>query len=189
MAPTAIQPHMLGNSSKGFAMRKHALLAFAGLSLAYATPAAAQVALAPISYSHEFQVALEEDIGPREGEYLRTTVTRAIERALAARGVSMGGGAATIEVAIIDADPNQPTIHQTHRNLSLDSGRSVSIGGAELHAVLRGSDGQVLREINHRRYNHSISELLYPPGTWTEAHRAINQFARKVADAYVVSAR
>jgi hypothetical protein len=62
--------------------------------------------------------------------------------------------------------------------------------GRAVHRIQgRGSDGQVLREINHRRYNHSISELLYPPGTWTEAHRAINQFARKVADAYVVSAR
>lgn len=164
----------------------HAFLALTALSFAAAAPAAAQVSLAPIAYTPEFQTTLEEDIGPREGEYLRGVVERSVTNALTRRGVSLSqGGPVTIEISIVDADPNQPTMHQTHENLSLDAGRSVSIGGAELHAVLRGADGQVLNEVHHRRYNHSISELLYPPGTWTEANRAINQFARKVADAYV----
>jgi hypothetical protein len=71
----------------------------------------------------------------------------------------------------------------------LDPIRSVSIGGAELRAVLRNSSGDVVSEVTHRRYNHSLADLSGASTTWTEANRAIRQFARKVADAYTENAR
>jgi hypothetical protein len=157
--------------------------------LAFASTAAAQVALAPVSFSPEFQDSLNDDLGVREGDELRETVVNAVGRALARKGATVSGNASvTIEISIIDADPNRPTMEQIRAEPGLDFGRSYSIGGAELRAVLRGSDGSVLTEVTHRRYNHSIDELLGPPATWSEARRAINQFATKVADAYVAHA-
>jgi len=161
---------------------------FCGLAaLAFAhTAAAAPVTLAPVSFSPEFQVIVDEELGAREGEYLSRAVTTAVSRALDRRGASLGqGGDVTIEISILDADPNRPTMQELSHNPGLDFMRSYSIGGAELQAVLRGADGQVIRQVEHRRYNHSINDFLGPPSTWSEAERAIQQFARKVADAYV----
>jgi hypothetical protein len=69
----------------------------------------------------------------------------------------------------------------------LDYIRSFSIGGAELHAVLRDAEGNVLTEVDHRNYNQTLSEFhgSPPATTWSEARRAIRRFAEKVADAYV----
>jgi hypothetical protein len=155
-------------------------------SQAWAEP----VTLAPVSYSPEFQAALEEDLGQREGAYLSTAIEHAVSDALARRGATVGEGAPLlIETTIVDADPNRPTFEQLANTPGLDYMRSVSIGGAELHAVLRGADGRVLTEISHRRYNHSLEDLVGVPTTWTAARQAIRQFANKVADAYVEQSR
>jgi len=163
-------------------MRIRYLLAGAA-ALALATPAAAQST--PVSFSPEFQTALEEDYGVREGEVLRTAVTDAISRELARRGVSSSD--VSIEVTIVDAEPNRPTMQQLFDRPSLDF-QSVSIGGAELRALVRGANGATT-EVTHRRYNHNLADLSGAATTWTEARRAIRQFAVKVADAYVASGR
>lgn len=166
--------------------------ALAGLAaiLALSTSAlAAPVALAPVSYSPEFQAALDEDLGVREGEHLGAALTEAVRAALAERGASMGQGGFTIELTIVDADPNRPTMEQLADQPGLDAIRSISLGGAELHAVLRSADGLVVSEVSHRRYNHSIDEAaMFSPTTWSEARRAIRRFADRVADAYVAAA-
>ncbi len=158
-------------------MRIRSLFAGAAL-LAFAAPAWAQST--PVSFSPEFQTALEEEYGEREGEYLREAVTDAINAELARRGVSNPAG---IDVTIVDAEPNRPTMQQLFDRPSLDAS-SISIGGAELRATLPG--GEV---VTHRRYNHSITDIVVPAMTWTEARRAIRQFAVKVADAYIASPR
>jgi len=157
-----------------------ALLGVAALALASA--ASAQT-LEPVSYSPQFQTALEDDIGLREGEYLRDNVTRAIERAIARRNAPASG--VRIEVVIEDAQPNRFTMQQLRGRPDVDFMRSVSVGGAELRAVLRGPDGAVLGEVEHRRYTNSLRDLFFEPATWTDANRTIRQFAEKVADAYV----
>lgn len=161
--------------------------AFCSLAaLAFAQSATA-VTLAPVSFSPEFETELNEDIGTREGEYLRADVEDAVRGALARHGASIGSGGPTIEIVIVDADPNRPTMQQLADRPGLDPMRSVSIGGAELHAVLRGPDGQVITEIEHRHYNSSLAEFHgFPPAApWSEARRSIRRFAEKVADAYV----
>lgn len=160
-------------------------------AIAFATQAAAEpVAVAPISYSPEFQEQLDDELGVREGVYLSEQVTRAVARELAERGATMSESApVTIEISIVDADPNRPTFQQLTDQPSLDGFRSVSIGGAELRAVLRGADGSVVSEVSHRRYNHSLADLSGAATTWTEARVAIRQFADKVADAYVAAGR
>ena len=151
-------------------------------ALAVAASAQAQT-LEQVSYSPEFQTALEDDIGLREGEYLRENVTRAIERAIARRDVAQSG--VRIDVVIEDAQPNRFTMQQLRERPGVDPIRSVSVGGAELRAVLRGGDGAVLAEVEHRRYSASLRDLFFEPLTWTDANRTIRQFAEKVADAYV----
>lgn len=163
-------------------MRIRHLLAGAAI-LAFAAPAWAQST--PVSFSPEFQTSLEEDFGVREGDVLRSAVTEAIARELAQRGISSTG--LSIDVTIVDAEPNRPTMQQLFDEPSLDSS-SISIGGAELRAVLRNASGQTT-EVTHRRYNHSLADLNGPATTWTEARRAIRQFAVKVADAYIATPR
>ena len=163
--------------------------AFLGLAaLAFAQSASA-VTLSQISFSPEFQIELDEELGAREGEYLRSAVTEAVSNALTRRGASIGTGAdITIDISIIDADPNRPTMEQTMGRPGLDPMRSVSTGGAELRAVLRNANGQVVGEVDHRRYDETLSDVFVPPTTWTSAQRSIRQFAGKVADAYADAA-
>lgn len=170
-------------------MRLTLALASLAALLALSSPAgAAPVNLAPVSFSPEFQTSLDEDLGAREGEYLRADLIRAVSHELTARGATIGEGGVTIELSIIDADPNRPTMRQLSHEPGLDALRSISIGGAELRATLRGADGQVISEITHRRYNHNIQDAaLQAPTTWSEAQRAIRRFARRVADAYVAA--
>jgi len=151
-------------------------------ALAFAASANAQT-LEQISYSPEFQTELQDDLGPREGEYLQENITRAIERAIARRNVAATG--VRIEVVIEDAQPNRFTMQQLRSRPGVDPLRSVSVGGADLRAVLRRPDGTVLTEVEHSRYTTSLRDLFFEPLTWTDANRTIRQFAEKVADAYV----
>lgn len=167
-----------------------ALVAMSALGFASAA-AAEPVSLTPITFSSAFQTSLQRDIGVREGDMLRERVERAVSAALVRRGASLQNAAPiTIDVEIVDANPNRPTFHQLSRPPYPSLMESSSIGGAELHATLRGADGQVLDEISHRQYNYSFDEFRYErPTTWSEANRAINGFAEKVADAYLAHAR
>lgn len=162
-------------------MRIRHLLAGAAL-LTFAAPAWAQST--PVSFSPEFQTALEEEYGVREGEVLRAAVADAISREFERRGVT---NAASIDVTIVSAEPNRPTMQQLFDRPSLDF-QSISIGGAELRATVRSANGATT-EVAHRRYNHSLADLTGPAATWTEARRSIRQFAVKVADAYIASGR
>ncbi|MEZ5955889.1 MAG: hypothetical protein R3C27_01570 [Hyphomonadaceae bacterium] len=160
-------------------MRIRHFLAGAAL-LAVSSPAWAQST--PVSFSAEFQTALEEEYGVREGDVLRVAVADAIAREFARRGIS---NATSIEVTIVSAEPNRPTMQQLFDRPSLDY-QSISVGGAELQATVRSANGSTT-EVTHRRYNHSLADLSGAATTWTEARRSIRQFAVKVADAYVAS--
>lgn len=169
-------------------MRVTSLLAgIAALAFAHAAHAA-NVNIAPISFSPEFQESVDDDLGAREGEYLRNAVQEAVSEALTARGATLGGNGLTLEISIIDADPNRPTWQQISAQPGLDGMRSISIGGAELRAVLRNASGSVVSEVTHRRYNDTLADV-GAASTWSEARRAIRAFAHKVADAYAENAR
>ncbi len=170
-------------------MRSTLALASLAALFALALPAnAVPVNLTPVSFSPEFQSALDEDLGAREGEQLQGDLTRAVTRELAARGASIGQGGITIELSIIDADPNRPTWQQLTDRPGLDYARSISVGGANLRAIVRGPDGQVISEVTHRRYDYNIEDAgLRATTTWSAAQRAIRGFAQRVADAYVAA--
>lgn len=146
---------------------------------------AAPVTLTPVAYSAEFQTELDENLGVREGAHLSDIVARVVSRELTRRGATLTENAPlTIELIIIDADPNRPTFQQLADRPGLDYFRSVSVGGAELRAVLRDADGHVLREVTHKRFDYSLADLIGAPNTWTTARQAIWGFAAKVGDAY-----
>lgn len=159
--------------------------AICGLAALALAQSAAAVTIAPVSFSPEFEVKLSEELGASEGDYLRTYVEEAVQEELAREGVQLGSGGGAIEIVIVDADPNRPTMQQLRDTPGLDPIRSFSIGGASLRAVVRGANGEVLTEVEHSRYNHNIDEFAGVPNTWSEARSSIRSFARRVADAYV----
>ncbi|MGE0596761.1 MAG: DUF3313 family protein [Hyphomonadaceae bacterium] len=149
------------------------------------TAAAATVTLAPVSFSPEFQELLEDDLGTREGHYLQQRVEAAVTRALQRAGAQVGpGGDLTVEIAIVSAEPNRPTLQQLSDRPGLDMIRSVSVGGAELRATIRRANGEEIAQVQHRYYSPSLAYVGFPAGQWTDAHRAITRFANKVALAY-----
>ncbi|MBS0386667.1 MAG: hypothetical protein JSS00_15100 [Proteobacteria bacterium] len=164
------------------------VLAAASLAaLAFAQTASAQsVTLAPVSFAPEFQARVDNDIGADQGDVLRARVQRAIGAALARRGASVVAGApVTIEVDVVNAVPNRVTVQQLRSRYTLDAGPTVQLGGADLHAVLRGSNGTTLAEVVYRRYDYDFTDIVGPPAMWTSADRTIARFAERVADAYV----
>ena len=112
---------------------------FAALAaLAFAQSAAA-VTVAPVSFSPEFETELNEELGVREGDVLRQDVDEAISAALARRGVAVGDGGGTIEVMIVDADPNRPTWQQASDGPSLVFMRSDSSDDARVSSHFNSS--------------------------------------------------
>jgi len=156
-------------------------------ALAFAqTASAGPVAIAPVSFAPSFQATIDSDIGADQAEVLRARVSRAITDALARRGVVASADApVTIVADVVNAVPNRVPIGRLRTNYLLDPGRSVQLGGAELHAVLRGSGGATLSEVVYSHYDHDFADLVGPPTMWTSAGNTINQFAERVADAYV----
>lgn len=165
-----------------------ALAALAALAFAQSA-AAATITLAPVTLSPEFQTKLEDDYGVREGEYLVREVSQSVSRALARAGADVNGnGDLVLEISIIDAKPNRPTFQQLSDRPGLDSVRSISLGGAELHGVLRSASGAIVAEVDHEYHSPSL-EYMFAAGQWTDANRAIDGFAREVAEAYTANAR
>lgn len=168
-----------------------ALFALAGFAaFAFATTAsAAPVTVGPVSLSAEYQAKVEDEIGARDSEVLQDFVTRTVSRALTRQGAQVGAGApVTVDITIVDADPNRPTMQELRDTPGLSMFWSVSTGGAELNATLRAADGRVLQEVNHRYFSNSLADLTGAAETWSDARRATYRFARKVADAYAANA-
>jgi len=116
----------------------------------------------------------------------RLIVTDALSDALERRGAHSDSTAhLVVEVTLIDAQPNKPTFKQLGDTPGLDYFSSVSIGGAELNAILRGPDGEIVTEVSHRRFSYAIDDINLAGGSWSEARRAVRQFATRVARAYV----
>ena len=169
-----------------------AFIPFAALAaLAFAQTAAAEtVTIGPVAFSPEFDETLREDLGEREGLYLQNEIARYLARELTEAGATLGpNGALTLEITLIDADPNKPTFEQLSAQPGLDYSRSISVGGAELRGVLRNANGQVLAEIDHEYRSVDLFQAAtFALTTWQDAQRAIRSFARKAADAYEAQA-
>lgn len=165
-------------------MRIASLIAGA-LALGFAGVASAQT-IQPVSYSPDFQEALEDDLGVREGAYLGETLSRFVSEALEARGLS--GRDVQIELSIVSARPNRPTFEQAANRPGLDTFNSISVGGAELRGVVRNAAGAEVQTVEYRYYSHDLWDARFNADTWGDARRAMRRFAGKVADAVATSA-
>ncbi len=140
------------------------------------------VSLAPVTIGASLQKALKDRYGVDEAQELQQAVTHSLSRSLKGVGAQQGEAAAIrIEVLIDSATPTHPTRRQLNENPSLDYLGSVSRGGADLRAVLRNADGQVLDRVAYDYYAYTLKEASMSAAPWGDAYIAIDRFADQVA--------
>ena len=119
-------------------------------------------------------------LGEKDLEELRADVEEELVQRFTKRGIAIDPDAATVlRVRVVDAQPNRPTFKQLSVEPSL-SFRSFGRGGASLEGELIQAGGQELGNFTYGYYTHFIEEAQFR-GTWTDANRAIDLFAKKVA--------
>jgi hypothetical protein len=147
-----------------------------------AAAAGAAVSVAPVAIGATLQQALKDRYGVDEAKDLQQAMTHSLSRSLKGVGAEQSEAAAIrIEVLIDSATPTHPTRRQLNENPSLDYLASVSRGGAELRAVLRNADGQVLDRVAYDYYANTIWEASMSGSAWGDAYIAIDRFADQVA--------
>jgi hypothetical protein len=160
------------------------LVLVAGLNAAPVFAATA-VAIAPVTISAPLQKALHDQYGESEAAVLQSAVAERLERSLQSAGASVSDSAnQRIEVSIDDAKPSHPTRFQTQKNPSLDPVRSRSLGGARLHAVLKGAEGKVLDQVEYHDYAMSFQEASPSGDAWGDARVAIERFIAQVVKSW-----
>ena len=151
---------------------KTLLLAASALALSQTSSATEIV----INLSEAFSEDLTETYGTREADVLRYEITKDIDGAL----TKAGADPARIEITIVNAKPNRPTLEQARQTPGLDMFRSVSLGGMKLTGTAFDADGNVLAEEAYKWFETDIRQAS-PAGTWTDAKRASDRFARRLA--------
>ena len=146
---------------------------------------AAEVAISPATIAAPLQASLHDRYGAAEGAVLQQMVSDWLTRSLKAAGASVAAGAPVrIEVSIDDAVPSHPTRYQIEHSPGLDPLRSISLGGARLHAVLRDAGGQVLDQVEYDRYATSLHEVSPSGDAWGDARVTIERFSELVAKSW-----
>ncbi|WP_300375683.1 hypothetical protein [Henriciella sp.] len=146
-------------------------------AVALAMAPAAYAADISVGYSPEFQEALQNDYGMREGERLSEEIREDLERELRKANIDP----ARIDVTILDAKPNRPTMQQAADRPGLDMIRSVSIGGMDLKGVAFDAQGNAIAELEYDWFETNIRDV-YASGTWGDAKRTSSRFARKFTE-------
>ncbi|MGH8252514.1 MAG: hypothetical protein ACRES2_00630 [Steroidobacteraceae bacterium] len=168
------------------------LVLIAGLNAAtmFAASAAAPavttaVAIAPVKISASFQKALHDQYGAAEGGVLQEAVAERLQRGFKSAGAAISDSAPLrIDVSIERAVPSHPTRYQIQLNPSLDAVRSVSLGGAHLHAVLREADGKLIDEVDYDRFATSFEDASPSSDAWGDARVSIERFSDLVVKSW-----
>ena len=149
-----------------------ALLAIGAL----AVPALAQdpVSISPIGFGPELTEKADE-YGQRELDYLANEMREDLERELSGM---LGENGLRLEVTILDATPNRPTMEQIRQN---PSHSSISIGGASLEARLLDASGAELETFSYSWRSHNIQDVV-GYSRWTDARRAMDRFASDIGE-------
>lgn len=153
-------------------MRIMTLAAVAVLGLA--SPALAAEPEVTVSYGPKLEKKIEE-YGARDvdrlAEKLRLSVIRQTANDPALDG-------ARIELVLEDATPNRPTFQQMSDKPGL-SFESFGVGGASISGRITLGNG-ASRPVSYRWYETDI-RWARPSGTWSDAERTFDQFARSLA--------
>jgi len=117
--------------------------------------------------------------GERELNRLTERLESKLERKLTKQGVTVSDTASTVlRVTLVNAKPNRPTFGQLSKQPSL-SFQSFGVGGAEIESELIAAGGQSLGSMNYKWYETDIRFAARTAGTWTDAYRAMDRYARK----------
>jgi len=120
--------------------------------------------------------------GQKDLDRLTKRLKTKMEYRLEKRGFVIADDAPTVlNLVITDARPNRPTFNQMSKATSL-SMRSYGIGGAKFEGSLTSADGEQ-GDVSYAWYETDI-RWADGRGTWTDADRAIDKFARKVAKSF-----
>jgi hypothetical protein len=158
-------------------MRRLIFCAAAAAVLAGPIAAADPVTVSQIAFAPDLQETFEEEYGVREQDTLRGIIARALTQA-----TESGPDGLSIDVTVVEAMPNRPTLLQARGQPGLDTFRSLSIGGAKFTGVVRDANNTVVAEITHEFRENDIAQAV-GASTWSDARRAAQGFARKVARA------
>ena len=119
--------------------------------------------------------------GERDLNQLVDRLERKMDTYLEKYGVEVSEDATTVlNLVITDVDNNRPTFAQLSNSPSL-SFRSFGNGGADLDGTLT-RDGQDLGSVSYSWHENDIRNAGFG-GTWQDANRAIDRFARRTAKA------
>ncbi len=125
----------------------------------------------------------ESYLGPNDAEDLVADLYDELVENLGSRGLldETAAAGATLNVIILDADPNNLAFTEVGRHNFLDNA-SIGRGGAELEATLIASDGSVLANYGFDYSEPGSIRFEVRAGTWTEARRTFDRFARRLAE-------
>jgi hypothetical protein len=166
------------------------LMLVAGFGVGPLFAASGAVTVSPVAISAPLQAALHKQYGDAEAAVLQSAVKDRLERSLNSDAASNSGASPKrIEVTIDDAKPSHPTRYQMQENPSIDPLRSRSLGGARLHAVLRGADGKVLDQVDYKDYATSFQEASPSGDAWADARVTIERFSDLVVKSWRRSRR
>jgi hypothetical protein len=133
-----------------------------------------------VSFSAQFEAQLRSNYGLDEGEVLRGVIIQALGSALGAPPADPMKRI-SVEVVLESAKPTHPTRLQLAREPGMDFLRSISLGGAELTATLRGANGRELAHVSHSYFAPTLEFASSAGEAWADARRSIQGFAAAVA--------
>lgn len=157
-------------------MRRIAFLAPLAAALAVSGAAAAQPSAVVVTVSPDFAKTAAE-LGQRDVDQQVDDMRRTVERVLVQRNALDG---ARVELTITDLKPNRPTIQQMGDKPGLDGMRSLSIGGAAVEGTVTLASGEV-QPVKFDYYTPTLADARGST-TWTDAQRAYDRLARRLAD-------
>jgi hypothetical protein len=155
-----------------------AALALVG-GAAVAAPASVQVEI-----GHKLQVEAHKTYGDDEIADLGKDLRRSVERQLARTGAQDG---ARIELTLVDAVPNHPTLKQMADKPGL-SMRSFGLGGAKIEGRIVAPDGAIT-PVAYKYYGNDIRDAAERAGTWSDADQAFDAFARRLSRGETLASR
>ncbi len=122
-----------------------------------------------------------KDYGLKDLQALADTLKTSVEARLSAKGrLSLGApDAARVNLVLVDAKPNRPTFKQLADRPGL-SMQSFGIGGAEIKGEQVMPDGGKIM-LGYAWYESDI-RWSQAQSTWADAERAIDSFARRLAE-------
>jgi len=118
--------------------------------------------------------------GQKDLDRLTKRLKTKMEARLEKNGITVSDDATTVlNLVITDARPNRPTFKQMSKSASLST-HSFGVGGAKFEGTLMDASG----EQGNVSYGWFETDIRYAQqgSTWSDAHRAIDKFARKTAE-------